>query len=259
MVAGENEIRKLYKMTSLFVRSLHTITRLLPVYNLAKHQKIPLKLEITSNEIHDGKLEESILSTSPESSMISVVESVNKTELSVLQTSHGDLGVQVHFRKLQNMKFHVISRSPAIRVPQQVIKSKDIQIRSSPMQRDSSGDWIEMTAAGTSAGTRNASLKQKYTQSQPQPGNIKILTTAHKPSSSLKRSTDLSEFIKIFEKVPVIEFTGPGGPTNYNYVQQIEMGRANKIHVDRWLEELEIEHEKQMTASNQFDLISNME
>ena len=133
--------------------------------------------------------------------MISVVESVNKTELSVLQTSHGDLGVQVHFRKLQNMKFHVISRSLAIRVPQQVIKSKDIQIRSSPMQRDSSGDWIDDCSWHVGR-DKKCQFKAKYTQSQPQPGNIKILTTAHKPSSSLKRSTDLSEFIKIFEKVP---------------------------------------------------------
>ena len=79
-------------------------------------------------------------------------------------------------------------------------------------------------------------------------------------SQSVKQHmTDISDFIKIFEKAPVIEFTSSPGPGPANCIQQIEMGRSNKIHVDRWLEELEIEHEKQMATSGQFDLISNME
>lgn len=254
MVASEEEIRKLYKRTSLFVRSLHTITRLLPVYNLVKHQKLPFKIEIASEKDNMARLEESLISDSSESTNASVIESVNKTDLSMLQTNHGDLEIQVHFRKLQNMKFYTIARSPAIRVPQQVIKSRDIQIRSSPAQRDghASGEWIEMSAAGTSTGARN-SLRRPSQQH-----NIKILTTAHKPSSLQtisRQSTCLPEFIKLFEKVPVIEFTSPNTSIG-TCIQQMEMGRSKKIHVDRWLEELEIEHER---SCEQFDLISNME
>lgn len=230
LVASEEEIRKLYKRTSLFVRSLHTITRLLPVYNLAKHQKLPFKIEIATNE-NLSELEESLILDSSEST---VIESVNKTDLSLLQTNHGDLEIQVHFRKLQNMKFHTIARSPAIRVPQQVIKSKDIQIRSSPAQRDGhSGEWIEMSAAGMSTGNKN-SLRRTVPQNQ----NIKILTTAHKPSSlqaTSHKETYLPDFIKRFEKVPTIEFTNTSTSISA-CIQQLEMGRSRKIHVDRWLD-----------------------
>ena len=259
LAANEEEIRRLYKRTSLFVRSLHTITRLLPAYNLVKHQKLPFKIELTSENCSMDKLEESLMSESSDSSVTSVIESVNMTDLSLLQTNHGDLKVQVHFRKLQNMKFYTIVRSPAIRVPQQVIKTRDIQIKSSPAQRDGasgySGEWIEMSAGTMSAGTRNSLRRHQQ--------NIKILTTAHKPSSLMtaqsakQPQTNLPDFIKAFEKVPVIEFAG--SPQTSNYIQQLEMGRSRKIHVDRWLEELEIEYEKQTMSSGQFDLISNME
>lgn len=265
-MTGEEEIRRLYKITSLFIRSLHTITRLLPIYNIAKLQKLPLDIEITSNcDDNFDQLEESIISMSSESSMTSTIESVNKTELSLLQTNHGDLEVQVSFRKLHNINFYTVLRSPAIRVPQQVIKTKDIQIKSSPAQRDglasgASGEWIEMTAAST--GTKNSLKKMSSHGRSGSQQNIKILTTVHKPSSLMTSQTvkpsktEISEFIKIFEKVPSIEFTGPQITAS---IQQIELGRSRKIHVDRWLEELEIEYEKQIGISEQFDLINNME
>lgn len=275
---GEEEIRKLYKLTTLFVRSLFTITRLLPVYSLVK-QKLPIHLEILHKNEHEQEnrereLSESLLSTSNSSEAF---ESVNETELSRLQTNHGDVQVSVRFKKLpQAVKFYTIVRSPAIRVPQQVIKAKDIQIKSSPVT-GGSGDWIDMTQQQQVLSYKQQQQQhiqqQKRFQSNPQTptintntGQIKILTTAHKPSSSLvpesrkQQRTDLSDFIKTFEKVPPTETvnTSTSMPPS-QLIQILETGRSKKIHFDRWLEELEIEHEQQMMKIREFDLVDNME
>lgn len=186
-------------------------------------------------------------------------EVVNSTSLSVLQTTHGDLEIGVQFKKLPG-KFYAIIRSPAIRVPQQVIKAKDIQINSSPAGIGS-GDWIDMTQ------------QNMYTLRKPNSattGQIKILTTAHKPGggSSLatdtnmkKQQTSLTDFIKIFEKPPPPELVS-AAPTSFpippaHLIEKLEMGRSKKILFDRWLEELEIEHESLISGG--FDLINNME
>lgn len=199
-------------------------------------------------------------------------EAVNSTTLSVLQTSHGDLEIGVQFKKLPG-KFYSIVRSPAIRVPQQVIKAKDIQINSSPAGNDS-GDWVDMTQA-------NMFSLKKHSRASSATGQIKILTTAHKASGSslaemsiknqqhstgltefikIQKPTALTEFIKIFEKPPPIELVVsnvsiPMGSAQL--IEKLETGRSRKILFDRWLEELEIEHES--LISKEFDIINNME
>ena len=183
-------------------------------------------------------------------------EVVNNTSLSILQTTHGDLEIGVQFKKLPG-KFYTIQRSPAIRVPQQVIKAKDIQINST-----GSGDWIDMTQQHMYTLRRNS-----------QTGQIKILTTAHKPSSlaennkkqqhqqeQQQQQVTLTDFIKIFEKPPPLEILSNNSismaPPS-QLIEKLETGRSKKILFDRWLEELEIEHESMNTGG--FDLINNME
>ena len=255
----------MYKRTSLFIRSLYTITRLLPIYPLI-NQKLPIHLEICSGEevalSHDRSvaLSESFVSTEPPVTN-DHFESVNRTDLSLLQTGHGDLDLSVEFKKI-SVKLYTIVRSPAIRVPQQVIKAKDIQIRSSPVL--GSGDWVDMTQQQSLRKNKSNpnSHSQSHTLTKMSQGQVKILTTGHKPSSSLvpesRRIPDISDFIKIFEKVPQDLLTPSssiisGGPTQI--LQLLETGRSKMIHFDRWLEELEIEHEE----SFGFDLLNNME
>lgn len=186
-------------------------------------------------------------------------EAINSTTLSLLQTAHGDLEIGVQFKKLAS-KFYTIVRSPAIRVPQQVIKAKDIKINSSP-----SGEWIDMTQ------------QNMYTLKKPQSaavtGQVKILTTAHKPGGSSlstemkmkNQKTYLTDFIKIFEKAPPPPSQSPSpsahastsSMTSAQLIEKLEQGRSKKILFDRWLEELEIEHESLISGG--FDLINNME
>ena len=256
---------------------MYTITRLLPIYPLI-NQKLPIHLEICSGEevalSHDRSvaLSESFVSTEPPVTN-DHFESVNRTDLSLLQTGHGDLDLSVEFKKI-SVKLYTIVRSPAIRVPQQVIKAKDIQIRSSPVL--GSGDWVDMTQQQQQNHQHQHQHQQSLRKNKSNPnshsqshtltkmsqGQVKILTTGHKPSSSLvpesRRIPDISDFIKIFEKVPQDLLTPSssiisGGPTQI--LQLLETGRSKKIHFDRWLEELEIEHEE----SFGFDLLNNME
>lgn len=180
-------------------------------------------------------------------------EPVNRTDLAVLQTNHGDLEISVHFKKLSG-KFHLINRSAAIKVPEKMITAKDIQIKSSP----GSAEWIEMS-----------DQNQKTAISQPasQPSQIKILTTAHKPknsssiASSYKKSEEVTEFMKFLEKQTDFEsMRGDGGSLKFGQICKIlEEGRSKKILFDRWLEELEIEYELVDEATAEFDLLSNME
>lgn len=258
----EGEIRKLYKRTSLFIRSLFTISRLLPCYPLLQ-QKLPFRIELNINGegfAHSavmGKLGESLISSESGEEQ-KAFESVNKTELSVLQTNHGDLEISVQFKRLSG-KFYTIMRSPAIRVPQQVIKAKDIQVKSSPV---GSGDWVDMTQQHMY--TLKKHSRQQSLQTSTSVGQVKILTTAHKPvASSLADKPNPStmkatDFIKLFEKIPDLTATVNNPAMNTaQMIQVLESGRSRKIHFDRWLEELEIEHESFMAVG--FDLINNME
>lgn len=190
-------------------------------------------------------------------------EAINSTTLSLLQTAHGDLEIGVQFKKLAS-KFYTIVRSPAIRVPQQVIKAKDIKINSSH-----SGEWIDMTQQNM--------YTLKKTQSAAVTGQVKILTTAHKPGGSSlstemkmkNQKTYLTDFIKIFEKAPPppspsqspslspSAHASTSSMTSAQLIEKLEQGRSKKILFDRWLEELEIEHESLISGG--FDLINNME
>ena len=240
--SNESEIRSLYKRTSLFIRSLFTIIRLLPVYPLIQ-QKLPFLVEISDNTENlinlSTILGESLLSEDEEKKSF---ESVNRTELSILQTNHGDMEISIQFKKI-SVKFYTIFRSPAIRVPQRVIKARDIHIKSS--SGSASGDWIDMTQ------------HHMYTIKK-HPTPIKILTTAHKPTSSLAEQPNplnVTDFVKEFEYEPETEMSPNHHPTINQMVQLMEAGRSKKINFDRWLEELEIEHESIIG----FDLINNME
>lgn len=229
---------------------------MLPCYPILQ-DRFPIKIEIKTDnfdsDFYTNKLGESLID-SELTKQPKAFEVVNKTELSKLQTNHGDLEIIIQFKKLSGCKFYTISRSPAIRVPQQVIKAKDIQIKSSPA---GSGDWVDMAQQNM-----NSNSMKKHSR-QPS-GQVKILTTAHKltpATSSLSTETQktkpsLTEFIKLFEKVPE---TGNSSPAmrSEQMIQVIEAGRSKKIHFDRWLEELEIEQET--FQSGAFDLINNME
>ncbi len=241
------------------------------MYSLIK-QKLPLHMEISFGEddlYGEGKLCESLLSSSSSSNSESF-ESVDETALSRLQTNHGDVSVSVRFKKIA-VKFFTIVRSPAIRVPHQVIKAKDIQIRSSPVAGGvvGSGDWIDMTQQQQLLPSSNKQHKryQSNAQTNTTMGQIKILTTAHKPTSSLvpdsslkQHRHDLSDFIKTFEKVPdTLTSSTPPSMSPSHLIQLLEASRSKKIHFDRWLEELEIENEVTMMKMNEFDLVNDME
>ena len=256
--SNEEEIRKLYKRTTLYIRSLFTISRLLPSYSLLQH-KLPFRIEIgTEATLNSGDLNESLVTSDEGEGDNKTFEAVNSTSLSVLQTTHGDLEIGVQFKKLPG-KFYTIVRSPAIRVPQQVIKAKDIQINSSPAGIGS-GDWIDMTQ-------QNMYTLKKQNSATTGPGQIKILTTSHKPGGSSlatdtnmkKQQTSLTDFIKIFEKPPPQELvsTTSISMAPAQLIEKLEMDRSKKILFDRWLEELEIEHESLISGG--FDLINNME
>lgn len=234
----------------------------MPSYSILQ-QKLPIKIEI---EKDDESIGSEVLSESLITSDEGTFEAVNSTSLSILQTTHGDLEIGVQFKKLLG-KLYTIIRSPAIRVPQQVIKAKDIQINSSPATTTTgvgvgSGEWIDMTQ-------QNMFSLKKQTNSATT-GQIKILTTAHKPGGSSlatdtsiknQKQTSLTDFIKIFEKAPdLVSVSGsttsiPMGPAQL--IEKLDQGRSKKILFDRWLEELEIEHESLISGG--FDLINNME
>lgn len=253
---NEGEIRKLYKRTTLYIRSLFTISRLLPSYSLLQH-KLPLRIEIATEEtLNSGALSESLITSDEGEGDNKTFEVVNSTSLSLLQTTHGDLEIGVQFKKLPG-KFYTIVRSPAIRVPQQVIKAKDIQINSSPAGIGS-GDWIDMT---------QQNMYPLKKQNSATTGQVKILTTAHKPGGSslatgtnLKtQPTSLTDFIKLFEKPPPQELvsTASISMAPAQLIEKLETGRSKKVLFDRWLEELEIEHKSLISGG--FDLINNME
>lgn len=227
-------------------------------------QKLPICLEkiVTAEADWEGeaKLCESWTSSSGNSDSF---ESVDGRELSELETNHGDIKISVRFKKISGIKFYSIVRSPAIRVPQQVIKAKDIQIKSSPVATAivGSGDWVEMSNQ-----QQQQQQQKRRSVGSATPGQVKILTTAHKPTSSLKQQqqqSSLPDFIKLFEKVPPDLLETTRKPTTplisaSQLIQILELGRSKKIHFDRWLEELEIEHERLM-GSSEFDLVNNME
>jgi hypothetical protein len=263
---SESNIRMLYKKCVLYVRSLYTILRLLPVYSLLHQQqqhnfKLPLEVSIKENDdtSSEAELNESLIIDSFKNAPF---ESVQRSELAVLETDHGDLELSVSFRRFSfsnEAKFYTIFRSPAIRVPQQIIKARDIQIKSSPATAAGSGDWVDMgksfkASLDYDTAKRN-SLKSALPKSSAS-GQVRILTTSHRPAS-LKRenktTTNLTEFIKIFEKPdPLILI--PSQVPMCELMQVLENERSKKIVFDRWLEELEIEHE-----ARGFDLVSNME
>lgn len=310
---SDEEVRKLYRRTSIYIRSLYSVLRLLPTYSIVQNN-FQLSLEICFNskdqedktkkeQDYEKRLRESLMSLSflslneenerGESSTKSF-ESVNQTDLSLLQTNHGNLEISVAFRKtLSNNNFNLykITKSPAIRVPQQerkrMIRTRDIQIKSG--SSPGSGDWIDM-AQHLPALVMNSNRR---TSNQHPTGQIKILT-AHKPSpSSLSSRTpqgkimELTEFIKIFERPEVIihqentddndiDNTGSTGnihntnitfstsstntPSLQQLIQVLEEEKSKKILFDRWLEELEIIHENIIVNSGEgFDLINNME
>ena len=306
---SDEEVRKLYRRTSIYIRSLYSVLRLLPTYSIVQ-KNFQLSLEVFFNskdqEDNDKRLRESLMSLSflslheenqeeKDGSSTKSFESVNQTDLSLLQTNHGNLEISVAFRKtLSNSNFNLykITKSPAIRVPQQkrMIKARDILIKSG--SSPGSGDWIDM-AQHLPALVMNSN---KRTPNQHPTGQIKILA-AHKPSPSSLSSRkpqgkimQLTEFIKIFEKPEAMihditddtsnihntNNTNNANNTNIIYntyntsstntpslqqlIQVLEEERSKKILFDRWLEEMEIIHENiLMNGGEGFDLINNME
>lgn len=224
---------------------------MLPTYPLVQ-QKLPILFEF-GPEDEAQVLGESLIES--DEGDCKAFEAVNRIDLSGLQTSHGDLEIGVQFKKKLPAKFYTIVKSPAIRVPQQVIKAKDIQINSSP-GGVGSGDWIDMT--------QHHMYSLKKQQQHSATGQIRILTTAHKPGSSLsdntasiKKHNSLTDFIKYFERPCDDIGTSSSSMGPSQLIEILEAGRSRKILFDRWLEELEIEHESLM--GNGFDLINNME
>lgn len=215
---NESTLAKLYKVTSLYVRSLWSVLRLLPVYSL-RNGKFHLRAEVKRNDfIPSEALKEPFIQESSSQSLFERIESV---QIGLLETVHGNLAIEAQFRA--DVNFSLLPKSTAIAVPKS-LPEHEIRIENSP-------DWIDMT---------------QYTLSREQPKSV-----SYRPvivPSNLGKPEGLTEFIKFFEKPP--EITWPATEIkNSEILKQLERTRSEKILLDRWLEEQEMAQESKQSLN----------
>lgn len=210
---------RLYKIASLYVRSLWSVLRLLPVYAL-QNGKFNLSVELKRNDfLSSESLKEPFIRESSSQSLFERVESVL---IGVLETVHGDLAIEAQFRA--DCHFSLAPKSAAIAVPK-CLPEHEIRIENSP-------DWIDMA--------QYTLPKDKQSKEQPK-------SVCYRPvivPSSLGKSEGLTEFIKFFERPPEITWS-LSEIENSQILKQLEQTRSEKILLDRWLEEQEMAQESE--------------
>lgn len=230
---------KLYKLTSYYVRSLLSILRLLPAQSLtAKGIKIATDLDEACGLSIDA-LREPITSKEAEQSS-NILEKVESVQVGQLSTLHGDIALTVHFKT--DCNFSLTPKSTAIAVPKnKFLPEHEIKIENSP-------DWVDMSSQLATSRPRREPKSVSYRP---------VIIPAKEESG---RSQELAEFIKYFENPPPVKWLHRQEQLTVSCIlKRLERIRADKIVLDRWLEELELAQEQSREALNFSEFVDSME
>ena len=231
---------KLYKLTSYYVRSIWSVMRLLPSHSLTE-KGIKVVSEVDEAcELQLDCLRESFTSHSPDQSG-SILEKLESVQVGLLSTLHGDVNISVHFRT--DCAFSLVPKTTAIEVPKkQILPEHEIKIENSP-------DWVDMSNQFSSSRSRKEPKSVSY-----RPVIVPAVTDTG-------RSQELADFIKYFEKPPPVRWMPREGShqTVSSIMKRLERARADKIVMDRWLEELELAQEQSRDALDFSEFLDSME
>ncbi len=230
---------KLYKVASYYARSLWSIQRLLPTQTLAsKGMKIVAEVDETCEFQVDSIRESFIAQASNESS--NILEKLEAVQVGLLSTLHGDVNISVHFRT--DCSFSLSPKSTAIEVPKKTqLLGHEIKIENSP-------DWVDMSTQFSSSRTRR------------EPKSVSYRPIVVPAVSEIGRSQELADFIKFFEKPPPVRWLPRAETLSLSSImKRLERARADKIVMDRWLEELELAQEQSRDALDFSEFVDSME
>lgn len=236
---NESSMTKLYKLASYFARSMWAIMRLLPAQSLAS-KGIKLSAEIDINcALQSEALREPFCDGEPDESS-NILEKLEFVHIGLLSTLHGDLDISVHFRTDCNLC--LTPKTKAIEVPKKLLPEHEIKIENSP-------DWVDMSSQFASSRPRT------------EPKSVSYRPVIVPSASEIGTSQELTDFIKFFEKPPEMKWLPrtKEKQTVSSLLNRLDRARADKIVLDRWLEDIELAQEQSREALDFSEFLDSME